>query len=82
MDASPCGGVTVKKLYTAEAEIPTELKLSEFPKLKYAPLKNVDVDEYFSLHKLVQSQKKHKYESENILRVSVIYGEANCEEKV
>jgi len=41
----------------------------------------VGVDECFSLDKLVQGQKKHKYESENILRVPVMYSAANCKKK-
>jgi hypothetical protein len=54
--------------------------VSELPKLKYAPFKNVDIDECSSLGKLVQGQKNTSTNQK--IWVPVMYGAANCEGKV
>jgi hypothetical protein len=54
--------------------------VSDLPKLKYAPFKNVDIGECFSLGKLVQGQKNTSTNQK--IRVPVMYGAANCEGKM
>jgi len=63
-----------------EEEFLRNLKVSELPKLKYAPFKNVDIDECFSLGKFVQGKKITSTNQK--IRVPVMYGAANCEGKV
>ncbi|PSN41463.1 hypothetical protein C0J52_21691, partial [Blattella germanica] len=75
---APLTSISVNKyLQGNSVELPEEIPPELVSAYKYCPITSVDVERSFSAYKLILSDKRHKFTSENLEKIMIVYCKSN-----